>query len=269
MQYNTQRFTSQIRSIIERGETGQALEMLVYSLPEYNPFRNDFVSLLGEYEELKHHELLGIANDPDRRQRIRYATVEFLQNLERHHYPTIELANAPLSTSTRPKRKASSTHTKKRRTAQPQKTVPAQSIKKNVETHVVRFVLYGLAFVAVAALFYSQCLQPKQYTVQPSQSFLADNSDVKHIGLFILLNQFERFEDADAERKQYKKRPISILHLNGDTKPFKTVIISDRNLDKILYDVQTTWPQAALSDYSSTCPTFRYEKSVAVYICAK
>lgn len=269
MQYNTQRFTAQIRSIIERGETGRALEMLVYSLPEYNPFRNDFVSLLGEYEELKHHELLGIANDPDRRQRIRYATVEFLQNLERHHYPTIELANAPLATSTRPKRKASSTQTKKRRTAQPQKTVPVQSFKKTIVTHANRFVWYSLAFLVAAFIFYKQCLQPNQQPVRPTQSLVSENLDVKHIGLFILLNQFERFEDADAERKQYKKRSISILHINGDTKPFKTVIISDRNLDKILYDVQTTWPQAALSDYSDTCPTFRFEKSVAVYICTK
>gem|GEM_PF-6877093 len=182
---------------------------------------------MGEYEELKHHELLGIANDPDRRQRIRYATVEFLQNLERHHYPTIELANAPLSTSTRPKRKASSTPTKKRRIAQPQKAIPVQSFKKTIVTHANRFVWYSLAFVAVAFIFYKQCLQPNQQPVRPTSSLVSNNLEVKYIGLFILLNQFERFEDADAERKRRYQYARCYLSRNSRRSIFPTFVFGN------------------------------------------
>lgn len=269
MQYNTQQFTSQIRGTIEKGDTGQALQILVNSLPEYNTFRNDFVSLLGEYEELKRYQLLGMVKDTERSQRIRFATLQFLQNLERHYNPSIELANAPYIPATQSKRKSASTNTKKRRAARAQKVLPIQALKKNVETHLNRLVWYGLAFVIIIGFIYIQYIKPFHNSSVQTQLMTSDDIEIKHIGLVVLLNQFERFEDADTERKENKKKNLSILQIKGDTKPFKTVIMAERNLDKVLYDVQKTWPQATINNYGLTCPTFKYEKSVSVYICNK
>ncbi len=266
-QYNTQQFTNQIRRIIERGETSYALEMLVYSLPENNIYRNDFISLLSEYEELKRYELLGLTKDTERMQRIRFATLEFLQNLEKNYYPVIELSNVPDAKPLQPKKKPVSSRPKKRSTVRSPKPLPIESIKKNVQIHINRLILYGLLFIMIIGFVYVKCFRTIVSAPVQSQFLTSEDGEAKYIGLAILLNQFERFEDADTERKEYRKKNISVLQIKGDTKPFKTVIIAERNLDKILNDVQKTWPQATVNNYGVTCPTFRYEKSVSVYIC--
>ena len=258
MEYNTQQFTQHVRNFIERGYTGQALEVMVNCLPHNNLFYTEILTLQNQFNALKRQEYLGLDADRMRIREIGYATAEYLLYIEKHYYPKIDLHAFP-STN---KLQSQNINRKKRKSSTSKKqTIPvmARNAVAQTKSHVKNLFMYlGILLVFGLIIYVNYFKEGPSAEVKTS------------IGEVLFLDQFERFDEADEQKKKYAKSRwfrVSILKVIGEPLPYKIIIIENANLSNTMAEAKKVWPNARYLDFSKKCRSIPYDESLQCYRC--
>lgn len=266
MQYNTQRFTQVLLKYIEGGFPEKALELLKNCLASDNIFFNDILTLQSEYAELKRREYLGLDSDKTRMRQIGNATIEYLRLCAKHYSPNIELVYFPSEINQNKK----STPQKKRT---PTISKRQQNMAKNIVTQTKSRIKELFMYLGILC-FLGLIIYLKYYNTGSSEennsSILSSEKNVRKIGEAIFIDQYERFEEAFEQKKQYdnsKKFRLSIIKVTGEPMPFKIIVFENGNLSSTMVDVKKIWPNARIRDFSRVCQTFKYDDSLQCFRC--
>lgn len=261
MEYNTQQFTQHVRKYIEGGHTGRALEVLSNCLPKDNLFFTDILTLQSQFNELKRQEHLGLDADKMRMRNIVHATAQFLVLIEKQYSPKIPLVAFP---SDYPPQRRSSNPKKRRSSTSKKQPIPimARNAITQTKSHVKNLFMY-LGILLVVGLF----VYLNYFREVTSNS----NDKVSKFGEVIFLDQFERFEEADAQKRKYvnsKWFRISILKVVGVPMPYKILILQNGNLSETMVEAKKVWPLARYLNYSTKCRgDILYDDSLQCYRC--